>query len=149
MVPTTLDSSRVFHEFQVHFLFQTTHVFKYSSSILIYPYRLLSLSIKFSTLLKSVLIQVGFQTTAFLYPTWIRTLFISIYLHSSAIPNNSLLITVSALTKALPIICTSKFQAWWWQIARDKLKSFPSVIHWHLRAFLYVEHVIRWVFEPT
>ena len=92
VVCTTLDSSRVFHEFQVHFLFQTTHVFKYSSSILIYLYCLLSLSIKFSTLLKSVLIQVGFQTTAFLYPTWIRTLFISIYLDSSTIPNNSLII---------------------------------------------------------
>ena len=97
VVCTTLDSSRVFPKFQVHFFVYRIQCFKYTSSILIYPYHLLSLSIKFSTLLKSVLIQVGFQTTAFLYPSWIRILFISIYLHSRTIPNNSLLLLPLAM----------------------------------------------------
>ena len=82
VVCTTLDSSRVFPKFQVHFFVYRIQCFKYTSSILIYPYHLLSLSIKFSTLLKSVLIQVGDYRTAFFYPTWIRTLFISRYLDS-------------------------------------------------------------------
>lgn len=63
VVYTTLDSSRVFPKFQVHFFVYRIQCFKYTSSILIYPYHLLSLSIKFSTLLKSVLIQVGRQTS--------------------------------------------------------------------------------------
>ena len=66
VVCTTLDSSRVFPKFQVHFFVYRIQCFKYTSSILIYPYHLLSLSIKFSTLLKSVLIHVGLHFFALL-----------------------------------------------------------------------------------